>query len=226
MFQYKLDNFDVDWIKTGDHSAIFSSLTPGTYTFRVRASDDNNFDDAPEDTITFVINPPFWQTIAFYVFILILIGAGVFGFIQYRERHLLQEKIELEEKVAERTAEILKKNEEIQAQTEEIRAINESLEKRVAERTFELERKNKALEDYAFINAHNLRSPVASILGLINLIQHAQSDAEAKEIMEHMKISAERLDEVVHTITASIESSDQMDVFRNIPDTDDDDGLD
>jgi ligand-binding sensor domain-containing protein len=223
MFQYKLDNFDVDWIKTGDHSAVFSSLTPGTYTFRVRASDTNSFDDAFEDTITFVINPPFWQTIPFYIFIFVLIGAGVYGFILYRERNLMREKIELEEKVAERTAEILKKNEEIQAQTEEIRAINESLEKRVEERTFELERKNKALEDYAFINAHSLRSPVASILGLINLIQHAQTEAEAKEIMEHMKISAEKLDEVVHTITESIESGDQMDVFKT---GNDDDGLD
>jgi light-regulated signal transduction histidine kinase (bacteriophytochrome) len=40
----------------------------------------------------------------------------------------------------------------------------------VQERTRELEKKNKALEEYAFINAHKLRSQVASILGLINLI--------------------------------------------------------
>lgn len=220
-FQYKLENFDVDWIETGDRSAVFSSLSPGTYTFRVRASDNNNFDDAPEDSLTFVIKPPFWRTTIFYVFIGVLIAFVAYAYVQYRERNLMKEKRELEEKVAERTAEILKKNEEILAQTEEIKAINESLEKRVAERTFELERKNKALEDYAFINAHNLRAPVASLLGLINLLSHATTDSESKEIKEHMKSSAEKLDEVVRTITESIEkSSDQFDVFKS------DDGID
>ena len=86
-----------------------------------------------------------------------------------------------------------------------------------------LERKNKALEDYAFINAHNLRSPVASILGLINLLVHVKDEKESKEIMEHMKISAERLDEVVHTITESIERSDRLEAFNS---ADGDDGVD
>ncbi len=219
-FEYKLENFDVDWISTADRSAVFSSLSPGTYTFRVRASVNGDFEGAHEDVVTFVIKPPFWRTTVFYLFIGVLLAFSAYGYVQYRERNLLKEKLELEEKVAERTSEILKKNEEIQAQTEEIKAINESLEKRVAERTFELERKNKALEDYAFINAHNLRAPVASLLGLINLLLHAKDETEAKEIVDHMKIAAERLDEVVRTITESIERSDQLDVFK------DDEGID
>lgn len=214
-FQYKLEDFDVDWITTGDRTAVFSSLEPGTYKFRVRASADTNFDNASEDSITFIIRPPFWRTSAFYIIIGLLLAFAAYAYIQYRERNLLREKVELEEKIAERTAEILKKNEEIQAQAEEIKAINESLEKRVAERTFELEKKNKALEDYAFINAHKLRSPVASILGLINLISHARTEEESKEIVDHMKISAEKLDEVVQSITESIEKGDRSyDVFK------------
>lgn len=220
-FQYKLDNYDVDWISTADRSAVFSSLPPGTYTFRVRASSNNSFENAKEDSVEFVINPPFWRTTWFYLLVGVALAISAYAYVHYRERNLLDEKLELEEKVAERTAEILKKNEEIQAQTEEIKAINESLEKRVAERTFELERKNKALEEYAFINAHNLRSPVASLLGLINLLSHAKTESESKEIMDHMKISAERLDEVVHTITTSIERGDEYDPFKNT-----DDGLD
>lgn len=222
-FQYKLENFDVDWISTSDRSAVFSSLSPGAYTFRVRASVNGNFEDAHEDVLMFVIRPPFWRTTIFYLAVGVALAFGAYAYVQRRERNLLNEKLELEEKVAERTAEILKKNEEIQAQTEEIKAINESLEKRVVERTFELERKNKALEDYAFINAHNLRSPVASLLGLINLLQHAKTEAESKEIMDHMKVSADRLDEVVRTITESIERSDQLEAFDR---THGEDGID
>ena len=212
-FQYRLDNYDVDWISTGDRSAVFSSLPPGSYTFRVRASANNTFDNVPEDSVSFEIRPPFWRTTAFYITIGVLVASVVYMYVRGRERNLQKEKIELEEKVAERTHEITKKNEEILAQAEEIKAINESLEKRVIERTFELEKKNQALEDYAFINAHNLRSPVASLLGLINLLSHVQTEQESKEIMDHMKVSAERLDEVVHSITESIERGDRMEAF-------------
>ncbi|HZY83080.1 MAG TPA: two-component regulator propeller domain-containing protein [Cyclobacteriaceae bacterium] len=213
-FQYKLENYDVDWIPTADHSAIFSSLPPGSYTFKLRASVDGNFDNAAEDSVSFVIRPPFWQTTVFYLLIGVLAAFAAYTFVRRRERNLQRDKLELETKIAERTYEIVKKNEEIQAQAEEIKAINESLEKRVTERTFELERKNKALEDYAFINAHNLRSPVASILGLVNLFSHAKGEEDAKELIEHMKVSAERLDEVVRTITESIEKSDQFESFK------------
>jgi hypothetical protein len=44
--------------------------------------------------------------------------------------------------------------------------------------------------------------------------------------MEHMRLSAERLDEVVHTITESIERSDQFDVFDRLSDDDGDEGID
>jgi ligand-binding sensor domain-containing protein len=219
-FQYKLDDYDVDWITTSDRAAVFSSLPPGSYTFRVRASANGSFEYAFEDSVSFEIRPPFWKTITFYLFSVAAIATMAYLYIRARERNLMSEKIELEEKVAERTHEITKKNEEILAQAEEIKAINESLEKRVAERTFELEKKNKALEEYAFINAHNLRSPVASILGLINLLSHIKDEKESKEIMEHMKISAEKLDEVVHMITESIEKSERLDAFDRVGDDD------
>jgi len=220
-FQYKLENYDVDWISTVDRSAVFSSLAPGSYTFRLRASANGTFDGASEDSVSFVIKPPFWRTAAFYLLVAIALAFATYTVVQRREKKLLRDKVELEQKVAERTAEILKKNEEIQAQAEEIKAINESLEKRVVERTFELERKNKALNDYAFINAHNLRSPVASILGLVNLLSHIRHEKDTKEVVDHIKVSAERLDEVVRTITESIEKSDQFESFQS-----NDEGLD
>ena len=73
------------------------------------------------------------------------------------------------------------RNEEIISKGEEIRVINENLEKIVLERTKELEKKNKALEEYAFINAHKLRRPVASILGLVNLLNKTSLDGKRKE---------------------------------------------
>jgi ligand-binding sensor domain-containing protein len=208
-FEHRLDNYDIDWIKTGDRNAVYSSLPPGDYTFRLRVSADGNFENAGETSTSFRIKPPFWRTAVFYLFSAICLAGLAYTFVKGRERRLRKEKLILETRVAERTAEIIRKNEEIQHQAEEIKAINESLEKRVLERTFELEKKNKALEEYAFINAHNLRSPVASILGLINLLAKVELDREGRVMLEHLRTSAERLDGVVRTITESIERSDE-----------------
>ncbi len=101
--------------------------------------------------------------------------------------------------------EIQAQNEEITSQAEEIRVINENLEQLVQDRTKELEKKNQALEEYAFINAHKLRSPVASILGLINLLNKTSLTEEARGIMSHLEDSTGKLDSVVSSITKAIE---------------------
>ncbi len=76
-------------------------------------------------------------------------------------------------------------------------------------RTAELIKKNKAAEESAFIIAHELRAPVASVLGLINLITKCEMNEEAKTIVTHMEDSAEKLEEVVRKITKAIERGDK-----------------
>jgi signal transduction histidine kinase len=139
-----------------------------------------------------------------------------YAVIRYRERKLLYDKLVLEARVRRRTMEIQRQNDEIQAQNEEIMAqaeeikgINENLEMLVHQRTSEIELKNKALEEYAFINAHKLRSPVASILGLVNLISRTNLDSEGKEINKRLQQSADELDEIVRSITKAIEKGDR-----------------
>ena len=105
--------------------------------------------------------------------------------------------------------EIQAQNEEIQSQAEVIQGINDNLESLVKERTSELERKNRAAEESAFIIAHELRAPVASVLGLINLISKCELDDEAKTIVDHMEDSADKLNAVVRNITKAIEKGDR-----------------
>ncbi len=97
----------------------------------------------------------------------------------------------------------------LKASNEEITHLNKNLERIVQERTLELQNKNNALEEAAFINAHKLRSPVASILGLVNIIKTMQVNDEVKQVVAHLKQSTENLDAVVATITKVIEREDK-----------------
>ncbi len=207
-FTYQLENYDRDWITTRDHLVTYSKLPPGDYTFKLKVSDSNDFSNSPETKIHFVVLPPFWRTGWFYFLLIFIAGFSAYSFIRYREQKLVRDKHELEVKVRERTEEIEMKTHEIQAQAEEIRGINENLEGLVRDRTHELERKNKALEEYAFINAHQLRAPVASILGLINLMQKLDLNEDEKIYLDHLRQSAKKLDAVVSSITEAIERGD------------------
>jgi ligand-binding sensor domain-containing protein len=214
-YQIKLENYDREWIPRRDHSATYSNLPPGDYVFRLRVSDTIDFSNVNEATVKFTIAPPFWSTAWFYILSSTLVGGMAYLLIKKRERKLLEDKHFLEEKVKERTLEIQRKTEEIQAQNEEIhsqaeeiKGINENLELLVKERTLELVKKNRALEEYAFITAHNLRAPVASVLGLINLASKMDVDEESKILIEHLKASAEKLDDIVRSITQAIEKGE------------------
>ena len=148
---------------------------------------------------------------------LLLIASAFFMMILIRTRHDLtlreiKARIALQlsnEAIKAQNQEIKNQNQEIQSQAEEIRGINENLENLVSSRTAELEKKNKALEEYAFINAHKLRSPVASILGLINLLNKMPASDENKPIMEHLQDSAVKLDEIVSSITKAIQRGEK-----------------
>lgn len=100
-------------------------------------------------------------------------------------------------------------NEAIRMQANEIKNINENLERLVQERTSELETKNKALEEAAFINAHKLRSPLASILGLVSLIKDQPMSEDLQVMNSHLQESAEKLDDIVSSITETLEKVDK-----------------
>jgi signal transduction histidine kinase len=140
----------------------------------------------------------------------LLFVVAIFMIVLIRARYkLIVKEIKARLALQESNEEIQAQNEEIISQGEEIRVINENLEKIVLERTKELEKKNKALEEYAFINAHKLRSPVASILGLVNLLKKTSLDEEAKSIMPHLLDATGKLDDIVSDITKTIERGER-----------------
>lgn len=101
-YQYKLDGLDTGWVVTRDRSIAFPKLQPGTYTFHVRSSLNENFTNADEATYEFEIEKPIWKRLWFIILsILVLLGLG-YWYVKRREKQLKkvqqlqQEKIQFE----------------------------------------------------------------------------------------------------------------------------------
>lgn len=103
------------------------------------------------------------------------------------------------------TETLLLQRQELQEKNEEISTINEQLEERILSRTHELEAKNKQLSEYAFINSHLLRAPIARIAGLVNIIEMMYGPIVHKEYTDHIKTAVEELDDVSRCISRAIE---------------------
>lgn len=93
---------------------------------------------------------------------------------------------------------------ELQAANEEIRSINNSLEFMVQERTVTLEERNRQLADFAFLNAHKMRGPLARILGLVDVLKYTNSREQEKEYLGHIVQSAKELDQVIKTAASTL----------------------
>ncbi len=85
-------------------------------------------------------------------------------------------------------------------QHSEIAALNENLEALVKQRTNKLEDQNAKLTQYAFYNAHVLRRPVATILGLNNLLEIEKNEAERAIILGHLNSTVLELDKTIRQI--------------------------
>ena len=104
-FRYRLDGFDHEWsdpISVGE--AIYTNLNPGSYNFRVMASNSDGVWNSAEGMLGFEIVPMFWQTWWFRLSGLLAFGAAAFALYRFRVYQLTRQLNErFEERLAERT---------------------------------------------------------------------------------------------------------------------------
>jgi signal transduction histidine kinase len=101
LFRYRMDGFDHGWSDpTRTRQAVYTNLSPGSYQFRVNASNSNGLWNGPDTAFLFKIDPAFWQAGWFRLSsLLFLVGLT---WLIYRLR-LHQISVRMEERVYERT---------------------------------------------------------------------------------------------------------------------------
>ncbi len=76
--------------------------------------------------------------------------------------------------------------------------------KLLTEKMGQVERQNKVLMDIAFIQSHEFRGPLASIMGLMNVIKEEKYESP-KQYLVMMEDAINRLDEKIHVVVKSTE---------------------
>jgi signal transduction histidine kinase len=115
---------------------------------------------------------------------------------------LAEQNIELIEK----TNEIETQNEELMQSHENLNNMNMHLESLVHERTREVQTRNEQLVRFAYSNAHDVRGPVARVLGLIQLSK-MEADLDYPFLFKKIEEQTKEIDEAVKGINRELEKS-------------------
>lgn len=100
-YAYKLDGFDKQWNYVGSqHSTTYTNLPAGTYTFRVKASNNDLVWNEQEAVLKIIVHPPFYLSLPFkigYILLFfVLLGLLIHYFINRNNKKHAQQIRQIE----------------------------------------------------------------------------------------------------------------------------------
>jgi signal transduction histidine kinase len=88
-FKYKLEGYDRDWVDARERRvAYYTQVTPGTYTFRVMATNNDGFWSTENAAIQLTVIPPIWRTWWFSGLVLLFVAGSILAVYKQRIRSL------------------------------------------------------------------------------------------------------------------------------------------
>ncbi|GAA5225293.1 two-component regulator propeller domain-containing protein [Membranihabitans marinus] len=94
-YAYQLMGFNDDWVYSGhERSSTYTNISPGKYTFRVKAANNDGVWNEEGKEISITILPPYWQSeVAYFLYILLalLIIYGIWSY--FYKRNLMRNQI-------------------------------------------------------------------------------------------------------------------------------------
>ena len=210
-YYYILEGSDNKWHQLGfKNNLTYTNLDPGTYTLKVRGSDNNGEISKSYAELKINIFPPFWKTWWFESLFIFAFVSLVCLFFFWRVRNIKAHNKELELEVSKRTLELKKTNEILSATNEKIKIQNQELElanndisikseeiisqqnqiifqnSKLEDTVKQLEKSNTSKDKFFSILAHDLRNPISAIAGIARSLNEQISRLNKNEILKYI----------------------------------------
>lgn len=131
----------------------------------------------------------------------------------FRIQQLLIDQIRMTEayawEVESKRYELVTNLEVLSIEHNQVKELNDRLGNDVVMATCAMSRQTKRIDEYHFINSHNLRAPVARILGLAQLLEPDQFSPTNFAVVQRLKVEAKELDGIVHQIQEKLYEAEQ-----------------
>lgn len=161
-YETLLEGLDSDWHVVGTNKEVsYTNLNAGTYTFRVRGSNNDGVWSTTDAILEIKVLPSWYETWFFRITLILSILAGISLLIAFRTAQLRTRANRLNQVVLEKTGELQKKTEELELKNNE------------------LEKSNKTKDKLMSIIAHDLVNPFNSLIGMSDLLMKRSEKLDA-----------------------------------------------
>jgi len=187
-YKYRLLGLDKKWHEhDGRREVTYQKLPYGDYEFQILASDSyGNWSSQPA-SIKFSVNADFFETPFFYFLIFLLIIAVVFLLFNYRLRRAKARQIALEKIIADRTQNLKSAKEEAEAAAENEKALRA-----------EAEEDNRQKNEILRIVSHDLKNPLSSIKGFVELLlEEGELNSSDREVISMVGDAGGRMQRLI-----------------------------